>query len=177
MQWLGNQSKRWFTFLASPCFMSGFAQNNGWLPFQHCQCAWQNREVASTMPNSISMVLGWKDALSQCNLTHFPHPVSCHSPVCGSPSAPTQPYWFTCVWGWTLCGTDETLLIQKMLFPHSWSVVGFCLIGSCLLVFIGFVVIWFVVATPGDFSHTRAFLEIFFAACLPLSDPKQKFWP
>lgn len=70
MQWLGNQSKRWFTFLASPCFKSGFAQNNGWLPFQHCQCAWQNREVASTMPNSISMVLGWKDALSQCNFTH-----------------------------------------------------------------------------------------------------------
>lgn len=70
MQWLGNQSKRWFTFLASPCFKSGFAQNNGWLPFQHCQCAWQNREVASTMPNSISMVLGWKDALSQCNPIH-----------------------------------------------------------------------------------------------------------
>lgn len=81
------------------------------------------------------------------------------------------------MWGWTLCGTDETLLIQKMLFPHSWFVVGFCLIGSCLLVFIGFVVIWFAAATPGGFSHTRAFLDFFFAACLPLSDPKQKFRP
>lgn len=49
-----------------------------------------------------------------------------------------------------------------MLFPQNWFVVGFvCWVLVCLFLFIGFVVVWFVVATPGDFSYTRAFLEIF----------------
>lgn len=48
-----------------------------------------------------------------------------------------------------------------------------CLALVCLFVLISFVVTWFVVATPGDFSYTMALLNFFFAAYLALSVSKQ----